>query len=50
MQVLSKEAANIKLIVFGFTREFPLNKYQIKDKRACIILAIGSIQEKYSNP
>jgi hypothetical protein len=28
-----------------FSREFPLNKYQINDKRASIILALGSIQE-----
>jgi hypothetical protein len=29
--------------------EFPLNKYQINDKRACIILVLDSIQEKYNN-
>ena len=36
----------VYLLLFS---EFPLNKYQINDKRACIILALGSIQEKYSN-
>jgi hypothetical protein len=30
-------------------RECPLNKYQINNKRACIHLALCSIQEKYSN-
>jgi hypothetical protein len=33
---------------FHFFRECPLNKYQINDKRACINLALGSIQEQYN--
>lgn len=37
------------MYLFPFFRECPLNKYQINDKRACINLALGSIQEKYIN-
>jgi len=29
--------------------EFSINKYQINDKRAGIILALGSIKEKYTS-
>jgi hypothetical protein len=37
------------MYTFLFFCEFPLNKYQINNKCVCIILALGSIQEKYNN-
>ena len=38
------------MCTFSFFVNFRYNKYQINDKRACIILALGSIQEKYNTP